>query len=555
MSAKRIALLLDIGFGSLRASARSAARMAACLEARSFSVHTLAGPEVTRANVERTLGSLHAGLADGDAFVLYFVGHGDKVRGVTAPAPAGQLPASTETMLLITHDLLADAALPGIAGPELTRWLAPLVRRTGNVTLILDCCRAATLVPGEIPDDAALARITEILTDATPALHAKYRAHRDAPPTFVRLVATTRNESAVEYEPASGRIGVFTDALAQLLERHPDDTLSWDQLLPDLQAAVQAECETQYPGVEGPRHRLPFSRREQPVPGEYPCRADNIGWIAEAGALHGIEVGDRFDLAPDAVATRVDPYSTQIKVTRAPRPGTRRTRRIACARPQVIRCDHLPSFTAPELRFTTDDDPDAIATITGETLRERDDIIHIGDAGLLDAARRLARWRRQAPVFTGLTAHALAHVAWGVHDQTVELPHDGVALPAGTRVWLRASAAETHPTVQVSLFRLRADRHLVHLDDELDHGVTIARNSTTDLSPRTGLSLTWSPQVPADGPRDEALYLLVSTRPRGFHRVGTTPSRPRELIASRVTRGVGPEIAVIRLAYRLSPSA
>ena len=558
---KRVACLLDIGFGTLHGSANSAARMAACLRARGFTTQLLSDAEVTRERVAALLRAQLPGLAAGDAFVLYFVGHGDKVRGVAGRARADEPPPNAELLLLITHDLREPGCeLPGIAGPELIDWLAPLARRTGNVTLILDCCRAATLVPGSAPvDPAVVAWIDATLREATPALRHRFEVHRSSEPEVVRIVATTRNEPAVERRGPGGPVGLFTDALVQVLERHPDDDCSWDQLLPELQALVLADSPSQRPGVEGPRDRLPFSRRERRAPEQYPCRAGSAGWIVDAGALHGVEVGDRF-LLGDVPATvrRVEPDSAELggRVLTAPTWA----RRTACARQDVVSWPEalpLPTSDAPWLRLHHGEHTGAIGRVeqSGDTLMLRDvrgTVVHLGAADIVAAAARLARWHRQAPAFAALTGAAPAQITWGLAGADDPLPPDGAELPANSRVWIHAWA---DTEVYVSLLRLRADLRLVHHGD-LDHGVPVAR-STVDLTRRPGgLPLGWSPGVPPDGPRDEALYLLISRRPRAFHRLGTTASERRS-DPPEVTRSAtepAPTLTLVRLAYRLLPS-
>jgi hypothetical protein len=575
MAARRVAWLLDIGFGTLRGSARSAALMAECLAAHGFETHTLSGPEVTRARVKRLLCALHDELHAGDAFVLYFVGHGDKIQGTLGPLRSGGPRAEDEILFLITYDIFVDGeTTPAIAGPELSKWLSPLADKIGNVTVILDCCRAATMVPGKAPVDAeAVAHHEVILHRAAAALRAKYRGGPEgvtrgdrSETSIVRLVATTRNETAIERKESDGWTGLFTAALSQvLMQRRPygGEERSWDQLLPELQEIVLAGCPTQRPGVEGPRHRLPFSLRERRDLDEYPCCLTAGRWIVDAGALHGIEVGDHFDLGPQgALAERVEPHCSYLRVTaRPPAPAPRRTRRSLCGRRDTIAwCSEqtLPP-NPPGLQFLRGEHAGAIATVedrvAGPVLCDpTGDVIHAGASGLLEAACRLARWCRQAPVLEALASDKLLHVTWGREGSTAVLPRAGAELPAEAGIWVRASGTGERAEVFVSLFRLQADRHLVHLSDDLDHGISVSRNGSVDLIQGPGiLPLHWSPQVPADRPRDEALILLVSTHPRSFHRVGTTPTIPRKAIEPRVRRSASAPVdfAVVNLAYRL----
>lgn len=556
--AKRIAVLLDVGFGTLHASAASAASMQACLAARGFTTRIHTGADVTRASVEALLRALVSALDAGDAFVLYFVGHGDKVRDPAVPPRADAPPANAEVMLLITHDLFVEGApLPGIAGAELREWLAPLATRTGNVTLILDCCRAASMLSGAAVDPAVLARITATLRAAVPVLRSKYDVTRAFEPEIVRLVATTRNDFAVEHTGPDGEVGLFTDTLVRVLAEHPHDDRSWQLVIDEVAARVLAVCPSQRPGVEGPRDRLPFSRRVSITSGTYPCRPTDRGWIADAGALHGVEVGDRFTLADQEVTVqRVEPDRAHLAV------DTRRLLRVkplptharwsACARPAVVTWPtEPPAADVPYLRLHHGHAADAIGRVDDTTLRDRNGtIIHVGESGLIAAAARLARWHRQAPAFTALASDALLAVAWGRHGDPTPLPREGAELHADERVWVHAWGTGARPEVFVSLFRLRADLRLVHLDD-LDHGVSVAR-SRVELTPSAGLGLDPSLAIPPDRPHDEALYLLVSAQPRPLHRLAT---RDAAAHAAKARRGGEPALAVVRLSYRLRAQA
>lgn len=573
--ARRVAWLLDIGFGTLQASARSAARMAECLVAHRFETHTLSGSEVTRARVHGLLCAMREELQPGDAFVLYFVGHGDKIWGASSSAPSG--PPDDELLVLITHDVFGDGeALPVIAGPELSAWLSPLADKIGNVTVILDCCRAATLVPGEAPDEGSAAKIEVILHQAAAALRAKYRGGSDTTrggpshashASIVRLVATTRNQYAIERRQPDGWIGLFTDCLAGVLMRPRDRELSWDELLPELQDLVLAGCPTQRPGVEGPRHRVPFSLRERRDPDEHPCYLAGDGWIVDAGMLHGIETGDRFDLgAKGATAERVEPHRTFLRtIAGSGGPEPQRTRRIAGARVDIVAwcSEQSPPTDPPGLRLHRGLHAAAIATVedraTGTVLCDTSgNVIHAGIEGLLAAACRQARWSRQAPAFAALASDHLLNVEWGREGSTVALPRTGVELPADAELWVRASGTGEHSEVFVSLFRLRADRHLVHGSADLDHGVSVPRNGSVDLLPGSGVrEPRWGPQVATDQRSHESLILVVSTQPRSFHRIGTTPAVEPEAIGTRVRQSAvhrdpaRTDLAVVTLSYYL----
>ncbi len=89
MTDRRVALVLDIGFGTLLGSRRSAERITAHLQARGFEVLALQGADVTRDRIRGELLHARRQLGPGDAFALYFVGHGDRLRADGGPPRPG----------------------------------------------------------------------------------------------------------------------------------------------------------------------------------------------------------------------------------------------------------------------------------------------------------------------------------------------------------------------------------------------------------------------------------------------------------------------------------
>lgn len=580
MAARRTALLLDIGFGTLQGSARSCERIQDYLGRRDFEIAVLRGPEVTRARVSATLAGLR--LSEGDSFVLYFVGHGERARGERLAATGGQAPPDTDVLLLLTHDVFDPSQpAPGIAGIELAKWLSPIVTATGNVTVILDCCRAATMTAGEAAlDPAAQARVDATLARAAAGLRDKYpnKITRRGAPKMVCLVATTANEIAVERELAdgSGRIGLFTDALVQVLDAHHGELRSWDELLPEIQDIVLRDCPTQRPGVEGQRHRVPFSRQERPPIDEYACLATRGGWVLHAGALHGMHVGDRFTLGPvtaTAVAVDLDRATLRLDEDDASIPPISRARRVACAARDILTWpaghDLPDTFSAalraaPEIAiaagvdagpagFTRHDDAVVLRDRAGAIVHAEPMIgLGHGAARLVAAARRLVRWERQRVALAQLSG-SLVCAAFGRVGADDELPREGALLRAGDRLWVRAWGTGDHPEVFASLFHLRADRNLTHLGEALDHGVSVPRSRTVELARE--LAIPWSPHVPRTTPCDEALLVLTSLRPRALHRVASDPWEHPDQPTKRITRsGVDrPVLGATLFRYRLLP--
>lgn len=572
----RLAVLIDIGFGTLKGSANSIARIRRSLEGHRFVIfETLQGAEVTRERIKATLSAVESRLNQGDSFVLYFVGHGDRVRDPSA---------GVEHTLLVTYDLHdPSAALPGLTGAELLHWLSPIADIVDDVTVIFECCRSTRMLFGAPPSgDDAQARLDAALTAAKPRLCVKYRGRsstvdapvEDAPSgRIVRVVATTANEIAVERElpDEQGRIGLFTDMLSALLDGRRGQHLSWDELLPELQDRVSALCKTQRPGVEGPRYRVPFTRCERLPLGTYTAYARD-GWKLHAGSLHGIEVGDLFRLATvTARVVAVDLDRAKLRIEDGDGealPSPLRTRRIACATRRRLAWPSGASLTQdteaslvaiPELEWTECAEAGGF-TCEGDALVLRDGagaVVHIeptpgtaaGGARIVAAARRLVRWEHQREVLAQLTAR-LVRIAWGRAGSSDPLPCDGAELREGDVVRLEAQGAGEHEEVHLSVFHLRADLGLAHLDADLDHGHPVRR---TERLPLGEVRITRPSYLPRDVPCEGALLILASVRPRSLHRMATECTESADPVAPKVHRSDAQEVSATMLRYRLIP--
>lgn len=295
-------------------------------------IECLTGVRATRDEILAGLRRL-AEAEHGDAPVLvYYAGHGHLYR-TEIGADAGEH-AAYPLLVATDIDASADGTLRSVLGSELSRELQQIAVCARNLTVILDCCHASGMV--RLDDDLGndLVRANELAL----RVEASARIARSRGPVTrgaslgpperlserVVVVAASSSGGRAYPDPTTERM-VFTDALLVALDRH----VTWDAVLAETRARVQAVWAIQHPAVFGPRFRRPFTLEEHLPDGElYHVERRGEHVVLRAGALGNIHVRDQFELitfasttyGPESVLGRVEPYSIQpdYTVVRAP---------------------------------------------------------------------------------------------------------------------------------------------------------------------------------------------------------------------------------------------
>ncbi|GAA4322301.1 hypothetical protein GCM10023086_47440 [Streptomyces venetus] len=237
----------------------------------------------------------------GDAVVVYYSGHGALIPlpGALRECHPGR-PAYLQYLVPSDHEAGTATDFRGYLAEELTAALRRLTAATPNVTCILDCCHSGGMVrsPGEwriksvrcdVPVEAGVARSVALATPARPA-----------DPDVVRLVACQRLGVAYENE----RQGLFTAALARVLEDFRNRPVPWSVLITRIRDRVRLSEALQRPDAGGPSGRLPFSLDAPPQPERLPLRAHGGELRVRGGALFGLRALDRVRLVFPADGTR-----------------------------------------------------------------------------------------------------------------------------------------------------------------------------------------------------------------------------------------------------------
>ncbi len=326
--AKRIALLIGSPVGGLQGVSNDIRQIASRLEVRGFECRRCEGDRATRDEILAQLDRLRGEAEAGDAIVVYYSGHGGRCLLTTGQGGESQVAHN----YLVPMDHERETSFRGITDFELALTFRTLTDKTPNVTVILDCCHASTMVRGDQhrslyrdgsefvgqPQERVRMWVGQRQYEMPRELQASYenfqnnkeRLYVDSNPRIVRMVATGAGAPAFEFDHDGVSGGYLTRELcAALDEEHAlrsalsdgdRSQVSWDRVARRVRARIIAtrKSTTQRPEVEGPSERLLFSTETEADLLDRTTlvrSSDGTAWI-EAGTLHGLELGDRVEV-------------------------------------------------------------------------------------------------------------------------------------------------------------------------------------------------------------------------------------------------------------------
>lgn len=324
---RRVALLIGSPKGGLRGVVPDIRAMRSRLVRRGFECRMCIGDAATRAKILKELRSLATGhWTNDDAIVVYYSGHGGRCLLVTK---GGRKHDPARNYLVpMDHDKATN--FRGIADFELALLFHDLSKKTHNITVILDCCHASTMVRGSQRRDLfRSAPIFEprpqervrrwegqphyVMPADLETAYDQFQArkddlHVDSNPYVVRLVATESGSPAFEFDIDGICGGYLTRELCAALDEEDQvraslakderPHTSWSRIVGRVRERifVLRDSTTQRPEIEGPLQRLVFSlETESDVVDRSTLvyRADGTTWL-KAGRLHGLQLKDNF---------------------------------------------------------------------------------------------------------------------------------------------------------------------------------------------------------------------------------------------------------------------
>ncbi|MFE2886347.1 caspase family protein [Streptomyces sp. NPDC059272] len=252
------------------------------------------GERARYAGITEGLARLQHAIRPGDGVVVYYSGHGSLSGGLQYLVPVDMHESS-------------PADFRGYLSEELTAAVRALTAVTPNVTCVLDSChsggavREAAYESGRwalkavelprVPADAGLARAALLAGLDDPLV-----------PNVVRLTACEQHGSAYETELrlGSGRQGVFTAALADLLDATAGRPVPWSTLVARARDRIKRQQIFQWPDAGGPAGRLPFCLEEPAAPERLPLLRREGRFRVPGGAVFGLGPEDEVSMVfPD----------------------------------------------------------------------------------------------------------------------------------------------------------------------------------------------------------------------------------------------------------------
>ncbi|MEZ4451096.1 MAG: caspase family protein [Nannocystaceae bacterium] len=600
----------------------------AALRRRRFDVDesrdVLVGEAATEQAIVDRLRRLIGDTQAGDAVVIVLIAHCALVDDPDPGAALGSI------HIMLPSDFgCSTAEDPRLyTSPELARVLDALAAKTDNITLILDMCHAAGFVSGQDAPDAPLAvaqerrlrasvggRIAARRAHDLESLHESTHDARRVDPfsTVVRLVASSTTEQSYPRRRDDGVSSLFSATLAEVLDAALDAALdapmSWSEIIARVHHIVRAQQHDQWVGVEGPRDRLPFSLERAPR-WRIPCHIDAGSIRIDAGAIHGVRIGDRVvvrGMSRDEPlfvgrAAEVGPLEARLAAIDRPPPSALPIDAfavIALESPRAAvelaiddrgRHDQGPFLALLDAhgcaRALPGEDTPVAARL--EVAGGRARLVELPSAELLlesdltDLDRALARlrgglerllaWRERWPeVPRGATDRSGASIAtmldlsWGLFDPDgLKGPPRGLSgesVRPGDRLWirLRPSAAMKHAQLHCDVFHVDARRDVRHETAAEAHGLVLRRAAPlpegrtaadADLEHR----VAWPQGVPTTGDHREFFLVVVSPQPLALHHLATRPRlRARGDLHLEGAPPIRTDVAWIRVELRLVP--
>ncbi len=273
------------------------------------SIRVLTDEQATHAAIVSAFKDHLIGRAADDAvIVLYYSGHGSRMKDPSGKSPSGEI--ST----IVPHDSRTEGVFD-ITADELRGLFSLLAKKTKNVTFIFDSCHSGILLK-----DVATARARVVAPDprdppapAPEALLAP-RGKGDAglgleSRDYALLTACQADEVAFEYIDRKGNpCGTLTHFFVAEVLGAGKAAATYRDVMDQVKAKVTGTYRRQHPQLEGANmdNYLLSDRANLPQPYILASPKDEVITL-EAGQVHGMTQGSVFDIYPPATKSFDDP--------------------------------------------------------------------------------------------------------------------------------------------------------------------------------------------------------------------------------------------------------
>jgi len=564
----RRALLLGAQTAGLRGVNDDVAAVDAVLTSYAFQRRVLTDHNATREGILDGIRALIHDTQRGDPVLLYYSGHGGRIDNPLHTHAHPHEPRHYTCIIPFDH---TPSVFRGIFSAELSSLLAELSLRTANITVIVDCCHAATTVKGtlrskgfELPwlDDVAAHR--EWLISQGYDLSSR-AAFVESNPNAVRLLACASDQVAFEVSHDDGRAGgVFTTELIKVLSTTPPDT-TWQAVASLVAPQVTTHHPNQAPEIHGPLGRVLFSTTSRPHVDVLALEEHDGQPYLSGGSLQGVTPRSRYLLMPpnanrpdrdlalaEAAVLAVSTDRARIVIgahEKQLRVGTRAYLYDPSLERYPVRLDIPSSALRDALRSTLATSPRVFTAAPNErrplaTVALKEEVLLI-----IDDEGRLVRTPSRSPhgnlgslggVYILPVLEQLARVRalldhpeplgparlrppptiqWGVlRDASKELlSYVGAELWEGDRVFLRVRSHAPSP-VYVNILRVGVHREISLMTESQPTGVKLELGQAYTLGGDTagllpGIQSLWHGDVPRHAPQPMHLRVIISDRP------------------------------------------
>ncbi|CAI7599546.1 unnamed protein product [Penicillium pancosmium] len=310
MASTRKALVIASPYKDLQGTLNDASRIQDVFEKQGFEIIACLGPRATRSGIYDAWQQLISSVGANDTIAIYYSGHGSMVESALEQDHTCQ-DWRYQFIVPVDFESSTEGDFRGILDIEISHLLRKLTVRTPNVTIILDCCHSGRMARAPAHGDQAAPRwIAPVTYDNVAAFRDHHlrqmlvedpsaldkAAFQEENPSVVRVVAAAASETAWEYCGSDGLWrGVFTDALAAVLEDCHSRNIPWRTSLLRLHEVVNSRFPSQHPQVEGPETRVPFSLQCVESKAIHIKMEDGAG-VLQAGRISYVHEGDIYSV-------------------------------------------------------------------------------------------------------------------------------------------------------------------------------------------------------------------------------------------------------------------
>lgn len=319
MSATKRALLIgsrtkDLDGKELQGTENDVQIMAVVLKKYGFEIRSCIGSNATRNGILEAWKNIISATSADDVVVIYYSGHGAYVEFKSDEWEDHPQRDSVKYIVPTDIEQSTEDDFRGILDIEMSCMLRDTTEKTGNVTLILDCCFSGRMVRGPSHGIRLVSKYRSTSEKRNIRKHAKGLRLDEklqgellvqGNPNAVRIAAAADTETAYECQNGQRQtVGILTDTLADALHETFGQDTSWRTTLLRVCEIVRTKSSDplyqrnlQHPQAEGPDTRILFSTKEM-VSGAILIKIENKEMILKAGSLAGVQVGNIYVIMP-----------------------------------------------------------------------------------------------------------------------------------------------------------------------------------------------------------------------------------------------------------------